>query len=199
MIVTKAYIKSIPEKGENIYTVNVPLMVDNANEEAIFDAILAESTGVYNDYKVDDCVIVTFEDDKYNIAIILGKLYTDVPEENNAYGIFDQLKVTGNAVLPNDTKIGDYSALDFVNLYNGVANNAGGSLNPDDLAEYLEPYVQWLTTKRTVDGALKDIYANYIKTMTGQEYKNFITNHPADYDQTKHEHTLYFLSSLPPA
>lgn len=144
MILTKAYITEIPEKGSNIFKVNVPLMQDNVSDEAIFDALLATTPGSYNDYKVGDCVFVDFEDDKYNIAIILGKLFTEVPEENNAYGLYNQLNVTGSAVLPENTYIGKYTPQDIFNLYQGVESGVGGgSINPDDL----KPYVRWKLSK----------------------------------------------------
>lgn len=193
MIITKAYIKSIPEEGDNIFTVNVPLMADNVNDEAVFDALLCVSPGSYNDYKEGDCVFVGFEDDKYNIAIIFGKLFVNVPEDNDAYGLFNQLNVTGSVVLPEDTKIGNYTPQDIFNLYQGVENGTGGSINPDDLKQY----VQWTNTERidpTTQETL-DVYADHIRTMTGDEYDNLIED--PDLDEDEFTHTLYFLSSLP--
>lgn len=143
MICTKAYITALPEEGSNIFKVNVPLMIDNVSDEAIFDALLCYNEGNYNGLKVGDPVFVDFEDDKYNIAIILGKLYTDVPEENAAYGLYNQLNVTGSAVLPENTKIGNYTPQDIFNLYQGIQN--GGGINPDDL----KPYVRWEYTEES--------------------------------------------------
>lgn len=120
MITTKAYITKTPDEGSNIFQVNIPLMQDNVSDEAIFDALLCSTSGNYNDYKVGDCVFVDFEDDKYNTAIIMGKLYTEVPKENDAYGLFNELKVTGSVTLPENTKIGQYSPQDIFNLYQGV-------------------------------------------------------------------------------
>ena len=48
----------------------------------------------------------------------------------------NELNVTQKATLPLDTKIGNFTAQDLFNLYQGVANGTGGSLNPDDLKEY---------------------------------------------------------------
>ena len=94
MLTTKAYITAKPEEGDNIFKVNIPLMADNVSEEALFDALLC-SNGNYNDYNVGDCVFVSFEDDKYNTAIILGKLFTDVPKNNTAYGLFNGTRAYG--------------------------------------------------------------------------------------------------------
>lgn len=140
MITTKAYITKLPEEGSNIFQVNIPLMADNVNTEALFDALLCYNEGNYNGLEVGDCVFVDFEDDKYNIAIILGKLFTEIPKENKAYGLYNQLNVTGSAVLPENTKIGRYTPQDIFNLYQGVSNGVGGgSINPDDL----KPYIKW--------------------------------------------------------
>ena len=85
-----------------------------------------------------DCVIVTFEDDKYNIAIIQGKLFTDVPEESDpVYAQFDQLNVTGSVVLPENTKIGQYSPQDIYNLYQGLENFDHG-IDPDELKPFVK-------------------------------------------------------------
>ncbi len=144
MITTKAYVTELPTEDSNMYKVNVPLMTDNVNDEAIFDAILSNSPGIYKGYKVGDCVIVTFEDDKYNIAIIQGKLFTDVPEESDpVYAQFDQLNVTGSVVLPENTKIGQYSPQDIYNLYQGLENFDHG-IDPDEL----KPFVKWNHTPK---------------------------------------------------
>ena len=195
MITTKAYITKMPDEGDNIFQVNVPLMADNVNDEAIFDALLSEPSGVYNDLKVGDCVFVTFEDDKYNTAIILGKLYTEVPEENNAYGLFDQLNVTGSVVLPDDTRIGKYTPQDIFNLYQGLNNGTGGgTIDPSTLKKY----VQWTMTERPeAPEEEQEVYADHIRIMTGEEYDELSSGESEDFDEDEFNHTLYFLSSLP--
>lgn len=196
MLTTKAYVTKVPENGDNIFKVNVPLMMDNTETEAEFEAIISHSPGIYKGIEVGDCVIVTFEDDKYDMAIILGKLFTEVPESTQAYGLFNQLEVTGSVILPQDTKIGNYTPQDIFNLYQGVDMKEGGgggsgSLNPEDLQEY----VQWTNTERQVDGETVDIYSDHIRIMTGAEYDELVASQ--DLDKDEFNHTLYFLSSLP--
>lgn len=195
MIVTKAYITSVPETESNIFHVRIPLMEDNTETESEFEAILSTPSGVYKGIEVGDCVIVTFEDDKYDMAIILGKLFTEVPESTQAYGLFNQLEVTGSVTLPEDTKIGRYTPQDIFNLYQGVDLKEGGggsgSLNPEDLKEY----VQWTNTERQVNGETVDIYSDHIRIMTGDEYDSLVASQ--DLDKEEFDHTLYFLSSLP--
>ena len=195
MIMTKAYVTELPADGSNIFKVSVPLMMDNTESDAIFDAILAHTPGIYKGIDVGDCVIVDFEDDKYDMAIILGKLFTEVKDDEMVYGTFNQLNVTGSAVLPEDTKIGKYTPQDFFNLYQGVDMKEGGgtgSLNPDDLKQY----VQWTNTEREDETTQEnvDIYADHIRVMTGEEYDAY--RESEDFDEEEFNHTLYFLSSL---
>lgn len=152
MITTKAYITKLPEDDSNIYEVNVPLMSDNVSDEALFEAIVNHSPGIYNGYEVGDCVIVTFEDDKYNTAIIIGKLFTEIPEQGEpVYGLFDQLNVTGSVVLPENTKIGNYTPQDFYNLYEGIENIDTG-VDPEEL----KPFVKWNYTPRYEEAETDD-------------------------------------------
>lgn len=193
MIVTKAYITELPEKGDNLFKVNVPLMSDNTGNEAIFTATLSGTPGNYHGLSVGDCVFVTYEDDKYNDAIILGKLFVDEDEDLSNYGVYNSLKVTGSAILPTDTRIGNFSTQDLINLYNGVGNGTGGgsgSINPEDL----EGYVQWTETESDSSESLgESIYADHIQIMSGAQYDALIES--SEYE----EHTLYFLTSPRPS
>ena len=195
MITTKAYVTKVPENGDNIFKVNVPLMMDNTETEAEFNAIVASSAGIYKGIEVGDCVIVDFEDDKYDMAIILGKLFVEVPNSTSAVGLFNHLEVTGSVVLPQDTKIGNYTPQDIFNLYQGVdlKEGGGGSINPDDLRQY----VQWTPTERETSEGVGEVYADHIQVMTGEEYDTLNSSESEDFDEDEFNHTLYFLSSLP--
>lgn len=194
MITTKAYVTKVPEDDSNIFTVRVPLMEDNTETEAEFEAILSHSPGIYKGIEVGDCVIVTYEDDKYDTAIILGKLFTEVPENDQAFGLFNQLEVTGSVILPQNTKIGNYTTQDIFNLYQGVdMKEGGGSIDPDDLRQY----VQWTPTERETSEDVEEVYADHIQVMTGEEYDTLNSSESEDFDEDEFNHTLYFLSSLP--
>lgn len=189
MITTKAFITKIPEEGSNIFQVRVPLMEDNTQSEALFDALLCNSSNSeFNNYHVGDCVFVDFEDDKYNTAIILGKLFTEQKEESTSYNVVNNLKVTGTATLPDDTKFGDkYSVKDFFSLYQGSGTGSGtGSINPEDL----KGYVQWINTER----GNVDYYADAIRCMSGEEYDTYMTKTPPG---DIRNNVLYFLTSIP--
>lgn len=130
-MILKSYIKKLPSTGSNTYKVRIPFLEDNTNHEMVFDALLCTPPGEYYGYNVGDCVYVEFEDDKLNIPVILGKLYIEPEDEVSSYHVVNELNVTGNVTLPENTKIGNYSALDFFKLYQGgVTNNSssGGGM-----------------------------------------------------------------------
>lgn len=120
-MLTKAYIKALPENGDNVFKVRVPLYEDNTGQEAIFDALLCTDPSSYNGYSVGDAVYIQFEDEYLNTAVIMGKLYVDTPTESSSYNLVNELKVTDYASLPPTTKLGDYTAQDLVNLYNAAS------------------------------------------------------------------------------
>ena len=199
MITTKAYITKVPDEGSNIFQVNVPLMQDNVSSEAIFDALLCNSSNSeFNNYHVGDCVFVDFEDDKYNTAIILGKLYTEQQEESTSYSVVNNLKVTGAADLPNDTTFGGkYSIKDFFKLYQGGAGGSG-TLNPDDLKEY----VKWKSFERKNEETeeIEEIFADRIMCMSGEDFDKYSDKEQnPDWDDDVDGNTLFFLSSARPS
>jgi len=192
MIITKAYITEMPKDGDNVFKVNVPLMADNSTTDAIFNALLCTTPGSYKGYSVGDCVFVGFEDEKYNTAIIFGKLYVSVPSDSTVYEIVNELKVTDYASLPPNTKFGDHTAQDFTNLYNAALNSGNGTIDDEDLKQY----VKWTNTEReNPEGEIEDIYSNKIRNMTGKEWDKYKKSEEFDADEFKT--TLYFLSSIP--
>lgn len=194
MICTKAYIKSVPEEGSNIFKVEVPLMEDNTGTEAIFDALLCTVPGHYKGLEVGDTVFVEFEDDQYNTAIILGELFTEIPTKSTTYSIINDLKVTDTASLPPNTRFGDYTAQDIMNLYN--KGGGAGTINDDDLKQY----VQWINTETTTsEGDVIDVYADKIRVMSGQEYDALIEELGSEgvEEDINFINTLHFLWSIP--
>ncbi len=120
MILTKAIITELPKDGENIFKCRVPLMEDNTRQDAIFDALLCAPPGIYGGYKVGDVVFVDFENDRYDTAVIHGKLYTKIEEDSSTYAILNNLKVEGRADLSNDSKLGGFTGGDIFTVYQTV-------------------------------------------------------------------------------
>ena len=191
MITTRAYIVKIPENGDNHFKVRVPFMEDNTGAEAIYDALLCVSPTSYNGYSVGDVVFVTFENNKYNNCIILGKMFTTTPTSSSAYTLTDELKVTGQAYLPPTTKIGEYTAQDLTNLYNAASNGGTGNLDEDELKKHLKEYVKWVPTERESAEGSVDFFADKLQVLSGSEFDDLVAN------SNLVENTLYCLTSVP--
>lgn len=177
---TKAYITELPSSGSNIYKVEVPLMSDHTSTSAIFDAVASNSPGVYNGYNVGDVVIVHFENQLMDTCIIVGKLFTEVPEEDKAYILSNSLKVTGSAELPANTKINGVKIDGIMAAINNVVNIAGsGTVDENSLRDF----VKYNTTNRNGES----YYADRIQVMSGDEYDALSNN--------ELENTLFFLTS----
>lgn len=130
MLLTKAFITKLPDEGFNIYQVRVPLMEDNTQREAIYNATCCASPGTFNAYQVGDCVYVDFEDEEITTAVIMGKLVkSENEEENNVYTSINDLNVTGRTVLPEDTTIGGYTISNLVSMINTASNSANSVTN----------------------------------------------------------------------
>ena len=185
MIMTKGIITQLPPEGSNIFKVEIPLMEDNTTNEAIFNAILCDSPGSYNGYEVGDIVIVHFQDHEMNEAIILGKLYTEIPKTDRAYLLANSIKITNTAELPSDTRINSYKLGDVVEAILNVSNVIGN--NGVDLST-LKDFVKYIPTDRE-----EDYFADRIQTVSGDEYDNIYTN--PDTDPDEFNNTLYFLTS----
>lgn len=75
-MIIKAIIEELPEPGDNHYMIRIPFMEDHTKNKSIFSALLSHTPGIYDSYKVGDVVFISFENEKLDVPIILGKLYT---------------------------------------------------------------------------------------------------------------------------
>ena len=121
-MILKAFITELPKGEDNLFKVRIPFLEDNTTNEMVFNALLCNQPGEYNGYQVGDCVFVSFENDKLNTAIIFGKLYVDDDADVPNYHIINELNVTSKVTLPEDTKIGNYSAKDIFEIYQNLYN-----------------------------------------------------------------------------
>jgi len=130
-MIIKAFIKSLPTRGDNVFKVRVPFLEDNTDKEMIFDALLCSPPGEYNGYSVGDCVFISFENDKLDTPIILGKLFVDVDDNSSTYKVLNELKVLNKVDLPASFSIGGYSIGDFFQFAQvgptAILENSGSS------------------------------------------------------------------------
>ena len=141
-MILKAYITELPKRDDNIFKVRIPFMEDNTTNEMVFEALLCNQPGEYKGYNVGDCVFVSFENDKLNTAIILGKLFVSEDMELPTYHVLNELRVTSKVSLPENTLIGGYSANDMFKLYQSIDNITSSPLSADSniLYEILEEW-----------------------------------------------------------
>lgn len=104
-MIIKAIIQKLPKLDDNHYTIRIPFMEDHTKVEAEFQALLSHTPGIYDSYKVGDVVFISFENEKLDTPIILGKLY--MPWEVEKIG-----SANFNNISTNDGK-----------LKSGVVNN----------------------------------------------------------------------------
>lgn len=145
MILTKAYITELPAEDSNIFKVRVPMMEDNTEGEAIFDATCVQIAGIYNTYNIGDCVYVSFEGDEITNAVILGKLMSadETPNGNGQYNTTEDLVVADRAELPENTTIGGVSVTEilqkvnaFGNLSTSIENRSGQGLGYKEVGSW---------------------------------------------------------------
>ena len=146
-MVTKGIIKSIDYNG-NTCKVRVPILESACDDaEIVLSAIFSTTPGVFNGYKEKDVVIVSFEDNNYENAIILGKLYLGASKENeDPRGTVScaNLKSENQATIPLSSKL-VYDAKD-----KNTANVKGSYNDYKTLADI----VDGLQTQKTEIGSL---------------------------------------------
>ncbi len=81
-MVTKGIITSIDYNG-NTCQVRIPFFETAGNDPISGTAIISNTPGSYNGYKVGDVVLVAFEDGQMNNPVIMGKLYLGAAKEKD--------------------------------------------------------------------------------------------------------------------
>ena len=126
-MVTKGYITKLPETGNNIFIVRIPLFetagigyVEEGVSSSNFEATLCYQPGNLHGYAVGDCVVVSFESDNVSHPIILGKLYLGTEDEKSLnLSCPNKLVVGGTSLLSKETYISDINVLKMIKDFNG--------------------------------------------------------------------------------
>ena len=115
-MLTFGYITKLNQPNDNLFEVRLPIFEKAGSSKtspalagSLFMANLCYNPGNLNAYKVGDCVVVGFIDNRYDQAIILGKLYTGDETEATNFSFANSLKVVESAQLPENTTIGGVS------------------------------------------------------------------------------------------
>ena len=107
----------------NTYAVRVPFLETSGLKEGRYIATLSNNPAIKEEFKVDDVVIVGFEDHKADRVVILGRLYIGEDEPRGSAN-FESLDVKNSVNLPSNTTIG---GKDMAKIINKVENLNAGS------------------------------------------------------------------------
>ena len=101
----------IQEQINNKFKVRIPLFESaGSSDPCILLATLCYVPGNLDCYNIGDVVFVAFENNQINSPVIIGKLYTGTEKLNTRLNKSSVLKVDTEANLPNQTRIGEFSA-----------------------------------------------------------------------------------------
>lgn len=155
-MVTKGIITSIDYTG-NTCTVRMPFFETAGNDPIVGTAIISNTPGSYNGYKVNDVVLVGFENGQMETPVILGKLYLGVEKEKaDPRGVInvESSNTSKSATIPADTKLA-------VSTDNNVPNTT-------------TPYASLKSIANTLNSV--DTGVGQLSQFTNNQFKSIITN-----------------------
>ena len=105
-MLTKGIITEI-DYNESTCIVRIPFFENAGNPQIMTaKATLSIVPGIYNGYKVNDVVYVTFENNELTSPVVIGKLYIGTDAEQQAVGAINCNDIyVKNLTLPLTTKI----------------------------------------------------------------------------------------------
>lgn len=127
-MITKGII--IQKNGSNTYLVDLPTL-ESLNEDV---GISATTCSVINNpftFNSGDIVFVDFENNRYDMPVILGALVSDRFSDIDSDVKLNSLSVGSVVSLPPSTKIGDVDKTDLLHL-RGLTNNIEEQLSSTD-------------------------------------------------------------------
>ena len=113
-MIVKGIINSI-DHTSNVCSVRIPTFetASSPGTPAVFSATFMNIPGIYNNYKKNDIVFVSFENGNITYPVVIGKLYLGTNKEAQNRGTIscNNLKVTGDSIIPITTKLSSSDSL----------------------------------------------------------------------------------------
>lgn len=134
------------------YSVDIAIFknagVNTQINDSVFDCPCSVNPGTYAPYNIGDKVYIGFVNNKWNLPIILGKIYETLPSESDeapTYQFINSLEVTGTTKLSSNTIIGETSWEDVINNFiklNDFQERFESALSDEDL-NTLKEIIDW--------------------------------------------------------
>jgi hypothetical protein len=182
-VVTKGIIKSIDLNG-NTCTVHMPFFETAGNDPIIGTAIISNTPGSYNGYKVGDVVLVAFEDGGMDSPVVMGKLYLGAEAERaDPRGTInvESSAVSRSASMPADTKLAaglDDNVPNTTAPYNSLSSIANelNTLNVDVHQMDRDNGNRFKQVISDIDGTKSELHQtaeNMVAKVSGFEYEKY--------------------------
>lgn len=135
------------DNNSNKCDVRLPIFENSNSEEVIISALVSNTPGLFNGYKVDDRVVVGFIDNAISRPVIIGKMYlgyaNEIADPRGALNC-NSAVIDENAEIPITTKISSESALnkpnisgtapsDLQTIINNSINTSSGNFDVEEL------------------------------------------------------------------
>lgn len=107
----------IQGRNDNKYMVRIPSF-ESAGQpnQFICSAIVSYTPGSDAMFRNGDVVVIGFENNNIDRAVVLGKLYTGEPEQGYSSSSLQNLNVEGTTILSSQTTIGGLKYTDLLDM-----------------------------------------------------------------------------------
>jgi hypothetical protein len=146
-MVTKGIVKRIISKKE--IEINIPmfaLIEEEEDEEQVNEnpkARICTVPGCYPNYKTDDIVMVSIENNDLNNVMIMGRFIPDDESIGTSSAEFENITVKKDSRLSKNTTIGEVSA-ESISYLKGVNSNIQNQFDTN-MTQKIE-LLKWLTS-----------------------------------------------------
>ena len=174
-MITKA--KVLRTISDNTYEVHIPIY-DNGSDIYKATATISYTRGIKNPVVIGDIVFVTFENNKINKPVIVGKLF--IGDDNKGDLLGDSLEIKTSARLPNNTiitsKLGeDISLRDYELVRRASLDYLENAISPSILLIYSDDTLTYSSSERLLEffNNISRYHRGTVIVKEGESYKTY--------------------------